>query len=79
MEQAMLATLNADWTALGRRLARKKRWIKIPTLPITSVSPKLSDSIPIRMNRKFIDMVPDPAERVTFMPEARAEMQRKKR
>jgi hypothetical protein len=32
--------------------------------------------MPIIMNRKFIDIVPDPADRVTFMPEARAEMQR---
>jgi hypothetical protein len=30
----------------------------------------------MRMKRKFIDIVPEPADRVTFMPEAIAEMQR---
>jgi hypothetical protein len=35
--------------------------------------------MPIRMNRKFMDIVPAPADNVTFMPEAIAEMASRKR
>ncbi len=48
-------------------------------LPIMTVSPKLSDSMPIRMNMKFIDIVPEPADSVTFIPDAREEMHSRKR
>ena len=74
----MLATLNS--TFIGRGLVRvwNTHWTSMPSDPIASVSERLNCAIPISTKTKFMDIVPIPAGRVTFIPEAISARARKK-
>src|SRR6185295_7299666 len=73
----MAPVLNTTWNSLGRVLDLHRHWIRLPVHPMISVDGKSSSTMPIRMNKKFTDMVPVMVGRVTLRADAMADTARK--
>ena len=67
----MLAVLNRTCTDFGRLFGFHVHWTTAARQPIDKVSERLKFAIPIRMKRKFTDIVPDMPGRRTLKVEHR--------
>ncbi len=76
---AIAAVLKITWNGLGLVLDFHRHWIRLPVQPMISVDGKSNSTIPMRMKRKFTDIVPVMVGRVTLRADAMAETARKQR
>ena len=73
---ATFDTLNRICTGIGRVFDRQKDWKIVAVQAISMVSGRLSSTTPIRINRKFTDIVPVTPGRFTLHPEASVEIRK---
>ncbi len=66
----MPATLNSTFTGSSRLRVCHTLWNNDAAQPMTSVSGRLNSMTPIRMNRKFTDIVPSMPGSCTLSPDA---------
>ena len=74
---AIAPVLKMTWKGFGLVLDFQRHWIKLPVHPMIRVDGKSSSTMPMRMKRKFTDMVPVIVGRVTLRADAMAETARK--
>jgi hypothetical protein len=61
---------------MGRDFDLQKHWKRVAAQAMSIVSGRLSSTMPIRMKRKFTDIVPVTPGRLTLQPDATAEIRK---